>query len=83
MLVFVHSVVPHKQLRQIITILLKSGVAQKVTKLNYVHSYTLNPEKKIIKTQEKMLMIYVLDSSYEKFIILMKKQWGLEIVSQL
>lgn len=62
-----------RKLRQLITGLLKSGMAQEVVRINYVKSYTL-VEGKIQKKEEKILQIYYKDDQEEKIKNFIKKQ---------
>lgn len=49
-----------RELRKIITAILKSWIASNVKKLNYVQDYCLN-DKKIEKTEQKLLLVYTDD----------------------
>lgn len=60
-----------RKVRQLITMLLKSGVATEIKRLNYVQSYTLN-DKSIKKQEEKLLLIFGADSI--KLQIILAKQ---------
>lgn len=46
-----------KDLRRFITALLKKWVALEITRLNYMQSYSLDEHKKIIKQQQKWVLI--------------------------
>ena len=54
-----------RKLRQLITGLLKSGMAQEVVRINYVKAYTL-VEGKVQKQEEKLLQIYHTAEQEEK-----------------
>ena len=62
-----------RKLRQIITALLKSGAAQKITRINYAKSYTL-VENKLIKQEQKLLLIST--DNAEKTKSMIQKQGG-------
>lgn len=62
-----------RKLRQLITGLLKSGMAQEVTRTNYIKTYTLH-EGKIQKQEEKILHIYHDPKQEEKIKNFIKKQ---------
>ncbi|MEI6425732.1 MAG: hypothetical protein WCO66_00085 [Candidatus Absconditabacteria bacterium] len=51
-----------RKVRQLITMLLKSGAATEIKRLNYAQSYTLN-DKTIKKQEEKMLLIFGADTT--------------------
>lgn len=51
-----------RKIRQLITMLLKSGAATEIKRLNYAQSYTLN-DKSIKKQEEKLLLIFGADST--------------------
>lgn len=46
-----------RELKRVIVSLLKSGSAINVQKLNYVQDFVLNEWWKVIKTEEKLVMI--------------------------
>ena len=70
-----------KQLRKTIIMLLKSGTANEIKKLNYISSYTL-VDKKIEKKQEKLLAINFNREKREKLKKLISSQEWLTIISQ-
>ena len=51
-----------RELRKIITSILKSWIAEKIKKINYVQDYSLESQK-ITKTEEKILLIYTQDEN--------------------
>lgn len=51
-----------RELRKIITAILKSWIAEKIKKINYVQDYSLENQK-ITKTEEKILLIYTQDEN--------------------
>ena len=51
-----------RELRKIITAILKSWIAEKIKKINYVQDYSLESQK-ITKTEEKILLIYTQDEN--------------------
>lgn len=62
-----------RKLRQLITGLLKSGMAQEVIRINYVKAYSLI-EGKIQKQEEKILQIHHEPHQEEKIKNFIKKQ---------
>jgi hypothetical protein len=62
-----------RKLRQLVTGLLKSGMAQEVLRINYVKSYTLVGGK-IQKQEEKILQIFSDPEQEEKIKNFIKKQ---------
>ena len=61
-----------RKLKQIITGLLKSWAATKITRLNYIQSYTLH-EDKIQKTEEKAVLVEFAPENEKKVEALLKK----------
>lgn len=55
-----------KQLRHIIMKLIKSGLCSEIKKMNYVSSFTLDEAKKVIKSQEKILILSYDEKNKEK-----------------
>lgn len=51
-----------RELKKIITAILKSWIAEKIKKINYVQDYSLENQK-ITKTEEKILLIYTQDEN--------------------
>lgn len=51
-----------RELKKIITAILKSWIAEKIKKINYVQDYSLESQK-ITKTEEKILLIYTQDEN--------------------
>ena len=51
-----------RELRKFITAILKSWIAEKIKKINYVQDYSLENQK-ITKTEEKILLIYTQDEN--------------------
>lgn len=51
-----------RELRKIIIAILKSWMAEKIKKINYVQSYSLENQK-TTKTEEKILLIYTQDEN--------------------
>jgi hypothetical protein len=70
-MLLVSSTQEPKQLRKTIIMLLKSGTATEIKKINYISSFQL-VDKKIIKTQEKLLAITVEESKKQKLLSLIK-----------
>ena len=61
-----------RKLKQIITWLLKSWAATKITRLNYIQSYTLH-EDKIQKTEEKAILVEYTPENQKKVEAILKK----------
>jgi len=61
-----------RKLKQIITGLLKSWAATKITRLNYIQSYTLH-DNKIQKTEEKAVLVEFTPENEKKVEALLKK----------
>lgn len=61
-----------RKLKQIITWLLKSWAATKITRLNYIQSYTLH-ENKIQKAEEKAVLVEYTPENEKKVEALLKK----------
>ncbi|NOZ44253.1 MAG: hypothetical protein GXP45_03860 [bacterium] len=70
-----------QKLRQFITMLLKSQTATQIKKINYISNYQLQ-EKKIIKTQEKLLAIFYSEKKEEKLLSLLNLKPEIQIISQ-
>lgn len=51
-----------RELKKIITAILKSWIAEKIKKINYVQDYSLENQK-IKKTEEKILLIHTQDEN--------------------
>ena len=51
-----------RELKKIITAILKSWIAEKIKRINYVQDYSLENQK-ITKTEEKILLIYTQDEN--------------------
>lgn len=52
-----------RDLRKIITATLKSWMAEKIKKINYVQNYSLK-DQKIVKMEEKILLIYTQNENW-------------------
>jgi hypothetical protein len=52
-----------RELRKIITAILKSWIAEKIKKINYVQDYSLENQK-ITKTEEKILLIHTQNENW-------------------
>lgn len=61
-----------RELKKIITAILKSWFADNVKKLNYVQDFCLN-DKNVEKTEEKLLMIHA--DNYDKLIDFLSKNF--------
>lgn len=61
-----------RELKKIITAILKSWFADNVKKMNYVQDFCLN-DKMIEKTEEKLLMIHT--DNYDKLIDFLSKNF--------
>ena len=62
-----------RKLRQLITGLLKSGLAKEIVRVNYVQSYILQ-EGKVCKQEEKLIQIHYDTPNEEKIHAFIKKQ---------
>lgn len=51
-----------RDLRKIITAILKSWIAEKIKRINYVQDYSFENQK-IIKAEEKIILIYTQDEN--------------------
>ena len=51
-----------RDLRKIITAILKSWIAEKIKRTNYVQDYSFENQK-IMKTEEKIILIYTQDEN--------------------
>lgn len=61
-----------RELKRIITAILKSWLADNVKKMNYVQDFCLN-DKKVEKTEEKLLIIHT--DNYDKLIDFVSKNF--------
>lgn len=61
-----------RKLKNSIQGLLKSGLVQSITRINYAKSYTLQ-EGKVVSNQEKVLLINLPKENKEKFSAFLKK----------
>lgn len=76
------STLDPKSLRQFIIMLLKSKTATEIKKANYISSYKPDENnKKIRKTQEKILIIFFEETKKEKLLALLNKQKNISILN--
>ena len=62
----------NRQLRHLITRILKSGLCTEIKKMNYVSSFIVNDDKKIVKNEEKILIMIWVEEKKEKLLELLK-----------
>jgi hypothetical protein len=61
-----------RELKKIITAILKSWLSDNIKKINYVQNYNLN-DKKVEKSEEKLILIH--SNNYEKLIDFLSKNF--------
>ena len=64
-----------RKLKNLIMAVLKKGLCEDITVLNYVKSYTLQ-EKKLIKTEKKLISFYCSEWEEEKIITFIEQVSG-------
>ena len=68
---FLSIIATGRELRKIITMLLKSKLATNITKMNYVQEYSLEQDK-VVKKEKKLLYFHTEDKN--KCLEMMRKQ---------